>query len=146
MTFFLIIPFFRVILIGNFGFNSVYVFTVQDYSELLAELQAVKANVESATAKQAIQTVHNDINRLLTLLKQQDAQQIGIQGRTLVNNLDVLASELNGNRSLQQLISDVSTKIKQLLAQPFPLARYTSELNNIMRDFKNKLYQILGGC
>lgn len=127
-----------------FSFNSL-TFAVPDYSELVAELQAVKANVASESAKQAIQTVHDDVKDLLSWLKQRDGEKVPITVSQLANDLDALESQLNEDQSLKELVNDIASKIKWLRGQPFPLAQYAEALNNLIREFKVKLNGILGG-
>lgn len=59
------------------------------YNELLAALDALKANQQSASAKQAAQTVIDSLNTLLSWLKQRDAEQMPNASWDFAGNLMV---------------------------------------------------------
>lgn len=63
---------------------------VPAYNELLAELDALKANVESESAKQAAQAVIDSLKTLLSWLKQKDAEQMPNASWEFAGNLMVI--------------------------------------------------------
>lgn len=143
------------IFFGNFNFYLIknfdlvfFVFVVQVYEELLAELKAVQANLASDSAKQAAQGVYDEVKNLLLWLRQRDSEQIVITESRVISALDAFESQLtNADQSLRNLVHEVSTKLKDLREQPKPLAQHAEDLNKIIEDFRNKLNQILGdGC
>lgn len=68
---------------------SFRLFAVSVYNELLAALDALKANQQSASAKQAAQTVIDSLNTLLSWLKQRDAEQMPNASWDFAGNLMV---------------------------------------------------------
>lgn len=111
----------------------------------MSVIDEAKANVEGEAAKQAVQKVHDDVKDLFMWLTQRDGEQVPITVSRLINDLDALASQLNEEPEIQNLVREDSAKLKELRDKPIPLAQYAEELNKLMEESKNKLIDILGG-
>lgn len=119
------------------------------YDELLAALQALKANVENESTKQAVQTVYDNVIIFLNFLKQRDGQQLPDASLELANSIMRLYQtvEINGHQSFQDFLYSIDVQIKRLHGQQCPNEPYAEALNKIIVDFKNGLITYLsGGC
>lgn len=120
--------------------------TVLVYNELLANLKHIKYTVRGESRQKAIQTVYDDIKNFLTWLRQEDGEQARNTGIKFANDLAALESQLNllCTQPLRERVHDVSNKIRPIIHLPIPIDPFVNELNKAMKDFNDKLKEILG--
>lgn len=117
-----------------------------EYNELLADLKHIKYTVRGESTQKAIQTVYDDIKTLLTWLRQRDGEQVHNAANKILHDLDALESQLNliCTKPLRDRVHDVATKIRPIIFLPIPIDPFVNEINNAMKDFNDKLKEILG--
>lgn len=122
-------------------------FVVAVYNELKAGLQALKANVQSDAAKQAAQTVYDNLEIFQNDMQNRNGQQVVESSWELANSIMFnLAQEMSGNPTFQDfLYNNVGVPIKQLRRQQSPYEPYAEKLDQVLVVFRNGLNTYLGG-
>lgn len=118
------------------------------YNELKAGLQALKANVQSDSAKQAVQSVVDSLEPYLESQRQQDGQQLAEKSWDVANTIMFnLAQQMNGDQTFYDFLYGIGVEIKQLRRQQFPYEAYAHNLNEVFVKCNKGLYKHLsGGC